>query len=152
MRIILVIIGVCLVFISIPSCLYTPYLISHMIHSFMGSFTVSTSGTNGNSMLHQMGYPSRTVIIPLIQYCFVGLAVAGIGMVAFGAIAKKIPKQFTVKPVTEETEKVKEVHTSPQITDEHIQTNLRSLRILQERLAKGEITPSEFQNLKRFLE
>jgi hypothetical protein len=70
----------------------------------------------------------------------------------FGAVAKKIKKQFTVKVVSEEPDKVKEVIPSPQFTDESAQTNLRIIRILQERLAKGEITSSEFQNLKRFLE
>jgi uncharacterized membrane protein len=152
MRIVLVMIGLCLVLISIPGYLDTPNLMSQMIHSFTSSFTGSIPGTSGGSMLHQMGYPSRTVIIPLIQYSFVGLAAVGIGFVGFGSVAKKIPKQVTVKLVTEEAEKVKEVHTSPQITDERTQTNLRSLRILQERLAKGEITSSEFQNLKRLLE
>ncbi|TSA17405.1 MAG: SHOCT domain-containing protein [Nitrosopumilales archaeon] len=152
MRIALVIIGLCLVLISIPGYLDTPNLMSQMIHSFTGSFTGSIPGTSGGSMLHQMGYPSRTVIIPLIQYSFVGLAVAGIGFVGFGSVAKKIPRQFTVKLVTEEPEKVKEFHPDTQPTDERLQTNLRSLRILQERLAKGEITSSEFQNLKRLLE
>ncbi len=152
MRIALVIIGLCLVLISIPGYLDTPNLMSQMIHSFTGSFTGSIPGTSGGSMLHQMGYPSRTVIIPLIQYSFVGLAVVGIGFVGFGSVAKKIPKQFTVKLVTEEPEEVKEFHTDTQPTDERTQTNLRSLRILQERLAKGEITSSEFQNLKRLLE
>jgi uncharacterized membrane protein len=145
-------IGLCLVLISIPGYLDTPNLMSQMIHSFTSSFTGSIPGTSGGSMLHQMGYPSRTVIIPLIQYSFVGLAAIGIGFAGFGSVAKKIPKQVAVKLVTEEPEKVKEVHTSTQITDERTQTNLRSLRILQERLAKGEITSSEFQNLKRLLE
>jgi uncharacterized membrane protein len=152
MRIALVMIGLCLVLISIPGYLDTPTLMSQMIHSFTSSFSGSIPGTSTGSMLHQMGYPSRTVIIPLIQYSFVGLAAVGVGFVIFGAVVKKIPKQVTVKLVTEEAGKVKEVHTSPQITDERTQTNLRSLRILQERLAKGEITPSEFQNLRKFLE
>ncbi|MBI1827994.1 MAG: SHOCT domain-containing protein [Thaumarchaeota archaeon] len=152
MRINLVVIGLLLVLIAIPGYLDTPNLISQMVHSMMGPVTGSIPGTNSGAILHQMGYPSRSTIIPLIQYSFVGLAVAGLGFVAFGAVAKKIPKQFTVKLVTEEPEKVKEFHSDTQPTDERTQTNLRSLRILQERLAKGEITSSEFQNLKRFLE
>lgn len=152
MRIAWVLTGLCLVLISIPGYLDTPSFMSQMIHSFTGSFTGSIPGTNGGSMLHQMGYPSRTVVIPLIQYSFIGLAIAGIGCTVFGAVAKKIPKQVTVKLVAEE-EKVKEFHQpTPQITDERAQTNLRSLRILQDRLARGEITSSEFQNLKRLLE
>lgn len=151
MRTMLVIIGVCLVFISIPGYLDTPNLISQMIHSFTGSITGSIPGAGGGSMLHQIGYPSRTVIIPLIQYSFVGLAIAGIGLVGFG-VARNVPKQITMKLVAEEPEKINKVPTCSQITDERTQTNLRSLRILQERLAKGEITSNEFQNLKRLLE
>jgi uncharacterized membrane protein len=151
MRIKPLMIGLCLVLISVPGYLDTPTLMSQMIHSFTSSFTGSIPGTSSGSMLHQMGYPSRTVIIPLIQYSFVGLAAVGVGFVIFGAVAKKIPKQVTVKLVAEEAEKVK-VPTSLQFTDERTQTNLRSIRILQERLAKGEITPSEFQNLRKFLE
>ena len=153
MRIKPLIIGLCLVLISVPGYLDTPALMSQMIHSFMSSMTGSSiPGTNGGSMLKQMGYPSRTVVIPLIQYSFVGLGVAGIGFVVFGVIAKKVKKQFEVKLVAEEQKTVKEIHTEPQPKDERLQTNLRSLRILQERLAKGEITSSEFQKLKRFLE
>lgn len=160
MRIGLVMIGACLVIISIPGYLDTPSMMSQMIHSFTSSMTGSIPGTTGGSMLHQMGYPSRTVIIPLIQYSFVGLALVGIGFAAFGAVAKKIPKQVTVKLVTEEPDIVKdhtsseveETHTSSKITDESTQTNLRSIRILQERLARGEISSSEYQNLKRLME
>ena len=153
MRIIPLLIGICLVIVSIPGYLDTPALMSQMIHSFMSSMTgTSIPGTSGGSMLKQMGYPSRTVVIPLIQYSFVGMGVAGIGFVAFGAMAKKVKKQFEVKLVAEEQKTVKEIHTEPQPKDEKLQTNLHSLRILQERLAKGEITSNEFQKLKRFLE
>ena len=151
MRIALVITGICLVMISIPGYLDTPIFISQMIHSFTSSVTGSVPGTSG-SILRQMGYPSRAVVIPMIQYSFVGLAIAGIGFTVFGAVAKKISKQVTVNLVSEEAKKVEKVHANPQITDERTQTNLRSLRILQDRLAKGEITSSEFQNLKRLLE
>jgi len=152
MRILLLAIGACLAVISIPGYLDSPSIISQMIHSFTSTMTGSIPGTNGGSMLKQMGYPSRTVVIPMIQYMFAGLGVAGVGIAIFGIVAKKIPKQVKVKLVTEEPEKVKEIHMDSPSIDENAKTNLRSLRILQERLAKGEITSSEFQNLKRFLE
>jgi uncharacterized membrane protein len=107
---------------------------------------------NTSSILHQMGYPSMSAVIPIIQYSVIGMAVAGIGFVLFGFVAKKIPKKVAVKLVTEVSDKEKEVHTDSKPADEKIQTNLRSIRILQERLAKGEISLNEFQNLKRFLE
>ena len=159
MRIKLVISGLVFVLISIPGYLYTPTLMSQMLHSFMSSMTGSAFVTHG-SILHQMGYPSRTVIIPLIQYSFLGLAIAGLGLMVFGGIAKKITSQVNVKQVTakqvseeiEETKKVKERYANLQFKDERKQTNLHSLRILQERLANGEITASEFRNLKRLLD
>ena len=152
MRIIPLIIGLCLVIISVPGYLDSPSLMSQMIHSFMSSMTgTSVPGTSG-SILKQMGYPSRTVVIPLIQYSFAGLGVVGIGFVAFGAVAKKVKKQFEMKLVAEEPETIKEIHVEPKPKDGKLETNLRSLRILQERLAKGEITSSEFQKLKKFLE
>ena len=93
-----------------------------------------------------------SAVIPIIQYSVIGMAAAGIGVVLFGFVAKKIPKKVVVKLVTEVSDKEKEVHIDSKPTDEKIQTNLRSIRILQERLAKGEISSSEFLNLKRFLE
>ena len=168
MRIRPVIIGLVLVLISVPGYLDTPTLVSQMVHSMMGTMTGgSIPGAGSGSILKQMGYPSRTTIIPLIQYSFVGLGITGLGFMFFGAVAKKISSQVTVNLVTGDTkepekvekveklgnvEKVKEIHTSTQFADERAQTNNRSLRILQERLAKGEITANEFQNLKRLLE
>jgi putative oligomerization/nucleic acid binding protein len=165
MRIRPIIIGLFLVLISVPGYLDTPTLMSQMVHYMMGSMTGGhIPGAEGGSILRQMGYPSRSTVVPLIQYSFVGLALTGLGFMFFGAIAKKISSQVTVNLVSkdakkpeesekvEKVEKVKEIHSSTQFADERSQTNNRSLRILQERLAKGEITANEFQNLKRLLE
>src|SRR5690349_19258365 len=134
MRTVLVMVGVCLIFVSIPGYLDTPNFISQTIHSYSSTMTGSIPGTSGGSILHQMGYPSRTVVIPMIQYSFIGLAVAGIGITVFGAVAKKIPGQVTVKLVADENEKAEKIHANPQTTeqstripDERTQTNLRSL-------------------------
>ena len=165
MRIRPVIIGLILVFIAVPGYLDTPTLMSQMVHYMMGSMMGSSNGSipgaGSGSILKQMGYPSRSTVVPLIQYSFVGLLLTGLGFIGFGAIARKITSQVTVNLVTgdakeqekaEQVKKVKEIHTSPQFTDERMQIDNRSLRILQERLAKGEITANEFQNLKRLLE
>jgi hypothetical protein len=40
--------------------------------------------------------------MPIFQYSLVGLAVAGLGMIAFGMVAKKTPKFRSVKLVTSE--------------------------------------------------
>jgi uncharacterized membrane protein len=139
------IVGVVFIMFAIPGYLYTPTLISHLIHSMLGSMPGSTSGTS--SLLHQMGYPSRETVIKMIQYSFAGLAVTGIALLFFGAVTKKnLPKQFVAKLVMDEPVSIQQ----PQ--DRKVQLNLHSLRILQDRLAKGEITSNEFENLKRLLE
>ena len=168
MRIRHVIIGLVLVLISVPGYLDTPTLMSQMVHYMMGSMMGSSSGSipgaGSGSILKQMGYPSRSTVVPLIQYSFVGLALTGLGFIVFGIIARKVSSQVTVNLVTDdgkgpekvedvrEVKKTKEVHSSPQFTDEGVKIDNRSLKILQERLAKGEITVNEFQNLKRLLE
>ena len=119
----------------------------------IGSMPASTTGTS--TILHQMGFPSKETINKLIQYSFVGLALSALGLILFGMVAKKkVPKQFITKVIMKEsktaTEEPKVTHQKP--VDVKLQPNLRSIRILQERLAKGEITSSEFENLKRLLE
>ena|SRR6266481_8342999 len=161
MRIRHVIIGLVLVLISVPGYLDTPTLMSQMVHymmgSMMGSNTGSIPGAGNGSILKQMGYPSRSTVVSLIQYSFVGLALVGLGFMMFGVLAKKIASQVTVNLVAGDAKgpekvEVKEIQTSPQFKDERIHADNRSLRILQERLAKGEITTNEYQNLKRLLE
>ncbi|MDE1724838.1 MAG: hypothetical protein KGH76_02940 [Thaumarchaeota archaeon] len=64
------------------------------------------SGGNLNtvSLLHQMGYPSLHEIMPIFQYCLMGFTVAGMGIMSFGLVAKKISKSISVKLVTEKSE------------------------------------------------
>lgn len=100
MRLELVIIGIFLVLISIPSYYYAPHFLTASAHSFISS--MSGGNMNSVSMLRQMGYPSLHEIMPIFQYSLVGLAVAGLGMTMFGVIAKKVPKFRSVKLVTNE--------------------------------------------------
>ena len=100
MRLGLVIIGIFLVMVSIPSYYYAPSYLTASVHSFIGS--MSGGNMNTASMLRQMGYPSLHEVISIFQYSLVGLAVAGLGMSAFGVMAKKTPKFRSVKVVTNE--------------------------------------------------
>lgn len=100
MRLELVIIGIFLVLISIPSYYYAPHYLTVSVHSFLSS--MSGGSMNSVSMLRQMGYPSLHEIMPIFQYSLVGLAVAGLGMTIFGVVAKKVPKYISVKLVTNE--------------------------------------------------
>ena len=100
MRLEVVIAGIFLVLISIPSYYYAPHYLTVSVHSFVGS--MSGGNVNSASMLRQMGYPSLHEIMPIFQYSLVGLAVVGIGMVIFGWVAKKVPKAISIKLVTNE--------------------------------------------------
>ena len=100
MRLELVIIGIFLVLISIPSYFYAPQFLTASVHSFISS--MSGGNMNTVSMLRQMGYPSLHEIMPIFQYSLVGLAVAGLGMAMFGMVAKKAQKFKSVKLVTNE--------------------------------------------------
>jgi len=100
MRLELVIIGIFLVMVSIPSYYYAPAYLTASVHTFIGS--MSGGNMNSASILRQMGYPSLHQIMPIFQYSLVGLAVAGLGMTMFGVVAKKTPKFRSVKVVTSE--------------------------------------------------
>ena len=144
------IMGLLLTIISIPMYLYSPHFLSQVAHSFISS--MSGGSTNTSGMLREMGYPSMSTVISMVQYTAIGLTFAGSGLIMFGTVAKPVPKKVKVKPVIEKEEKIEEIPVESHPMDKKLETNLRSLRILQERLAKGEITSNEFQNLKRFLE
>ena len=137
--------------ISIPAYLYSPHFLSQAVHSFMGPMTSGNSVSTSN-MLRQMGYPPMSQVIPIIQYSTIGMIIAGMGLMLFGSIAKKIARPSKVKPIATQSEEMQEISTDPHLSNEKPKATPPSLRILQERLVKGEITPTEFQNLKRFLE
>src|SRR5690348_18450619 len=101
MRLELVIIGIFLVMVSIPSYYYAPAYLTASVHSFIGS--MSGGNMNTASMLRQMGYPSLHEVMPIFQYSIAGLAIAGLGVTIFGMVAKKIPKPVSVKLVTNES-------------------------------------------------
>ena len=110
MRLVLVIAGMLLTIISIPMHSYLPSVLSGMMHSFVTS--MSLGNTNSVSMLRQMGYPSMHQVIIVIQYMIMGMGVAGVGLMIFGLVAKKIPKTISVKLVTDEP--LNELHVGGQ--------------------------------------
>lgn len=156
MRILILVIGVVIFAFSIIGYMESPNLVSKIMGSFMPS-SMAGSGNSpilGMNMLMQMGFPSIETINDTLQYSFLGLAFAGVCLVVFGTIAKKkIPKKILVKTNTK-TDMIIErpVETIEKLQDKEIKENLKTIRILQERLAKDEITLEEFLDLKRFLE
>ena len=125
MRIELVIIGIFLVMISIPSYYYAPSYLTASIHSFIGSMSGGSSA-GGTSMLRQMGYPSLHQIMPIFQYSLLGLAVVGLGMTIFGMMAKKIRKSVSVKLVTNEPIEEELYMHAPQLSGSKSKKGIRS--------------------------
>ena len=136
----LVIIGSVLVIIGIVGYFDS----SNLMSKYMGSFAVTPNSSGiASSVFQQMGFPPIEEIDKWIHYSFAGLAVAGVFPVLFGIFAKKeIQKQFS------------EINTDlNHIIEEPLEdTSLKSISILKERLARGEITPYDFVHLKKLLE
>lgn len=153
MRIVLVIIGIAIAVFSMIGYAYTPTAISQVAHSMLGmAGSSSSSPMSTSSMLHSMGYPSRSTIVPVMQYSFIGLEVAGMGLTMYGFIAKKpVKKEITKKNTNKELE-VEESPVNLRPTNENSLTNYSAIRRLQERLANGEIMASEFERIKKLLE
>ena len=109
----------------------------------MNSFT-GTSGPNpmATGILQQMGIPPLQEMDQMIHYSFGGSALAGVLIVVFGIFAKKkFPKQFL------------SLKNSNRTTDEsQDDSSQKSIHILKERLAKGEITADDFIDLRKLLE
>ncbi len=139
MRFQLIITGVVLIIFGIPGYLYTPNLMSQFMYSYTGT---SGSSTMATSVLQQIGIPPIQVIDQWIHYSFVGLAIAGVLLVVLGIFTKKNVKQFS------------NINAEPEESTEKSQEepSQKSLQILKERLARGEITPDDFVDLKKLLE
>lgn len=101
MKLVLVIAGMLLTLGSIPMHSYLPPVLSSATHSFVVSMSVGN--TNSVSMLRQMGYPSMHQVLSVLQYLIIGMGVAGVGLMAFGFVAKKSPKTISVKLVADES-------------------------------------------------
>ncbi|TLX69578.1 MAG: SHOCT domain-containing protein [Thaumarchaeota archaeon] len=117
---------------------------SNLMSKYMNSFMV-TPGSSGvaSGVFQQMGFPPIQEVDKWIHYSFVGLAVTGVLPVLFGIFAKKkIQKQFS--NINTDLS-----HLTPEPQED---TSLKSISILKERLAKGEITPYDFIHLKKLLE
>ena len=140
LRIKLIVIGFILIIIGIAGYLYPANIMSKYMDSFGGT---SGSSAMASSVLQQIGIPPLEEIDKWIHYSFAGLAAAGVFPVLFGLFAKKkIQKQFS---------DIKTDFNHITSEDQEI-PSLKSIDILKERLAKGEITPYDYVHLKKLLE
>jgi uncharacterized membrane protein len=132
-------IGIFFVLVAIPSYSIVPTLFT----GFMSKFSGGDSPTPmASQIFSQLGIPPIDAIVKYIQYSLIGLIVAGIFLMAFGIMAKKIQKQPSVALSVDSSQKIQEQEN----------TNFKALHLLQERLAKGEITSSQYLSLKKVLE
>ncbi len=138
----IVLIGIAIILVAIPSYTIVPSGITHAMTKLTGGDT--TSSLN-NQIFSQLGIPPIDTIAKFIQYSFIGLIVAGLGITVFGAISKKIPKQPPVRLSIESVQRLED-------DKEEKDANSKAVHLLQERLAKGEITSSQYQNLLKLLE
>jgi len=155
-----VIVGALLTTISMPSYYYAPQFLSQTVHSFVFSMTGGSTTLNSVSILHQMGYPHLNVVITAFQYLLIGLFWAGIILVTFGLVTKKVPKPMVVKLVAAEqleelipqqksSNSIKETRTSPgteQVSFEAVNDVLTKLETQLEDIKTG------YENHKQIME
>jgi len=130
--------GSALVILGMPGYFYVPNLMSNFMNTFTGT---SGSSLMTSNILQQMGIPPIDTMDKMIHYSFGASAAAGVIIVVFGMAKKKFKRQFSSTAESKLGEK--EYHADP------IQ---KSIQILKERLAKGEISQTDFKNLKKLLE
>lgn len=128
-----------MIFFAIPSYLILPTALQNELNKFnVGGMASSMN----NQIFTQLGFPPLDTLEPAVKYLSIGMLVAGIAVLILGILLKSIPKQVTLNLNLEGDRK------SPPPEEAAV----KAIELLQERLAKGEITSSQYQNLKRLME
>ncbi|GEM_PF-2511194 len=139
MRSSLLISGIAMVLSAIPSYLILPSMVKNTLDKFSGG---SMSNSMNQQIFSQLGFPPLSSFEPAVRYFSIGMLVAGLVVILLGILLKKVPKSVTLK-LNLEGEK-----NSPTFED----ANTSAIHLLQERLARGEITSSQYQNLRKIME
>jgi len=85
MRIKVLAIGILLFAFAITGYMESP----RIINKTLGSFVAKDSPVGAETLLRQMGFPSIDTITETIEYSFLAMSIAGIGMILLGGMAKK---------------------------------------------------------------
>ena len=150
-------IGIFLFGLSVFGYVMGPSMLSQMMNMFTpgGTGSVNSAGIDPYKM---MGIPRPEELAKMAQYSFLGLMFGGLGVLVFGAMAKKKPKKVApAQQLENEMALESQVHPQvhPQVKNDLVNSeprhNQRTLAILEERLARGEITTKEYVNLKKLL-
>ena len=150
-------IGIFVFALSVFGYVMGPSMLSQMMNMFTPGVAGSINSA-GIDPYKMMGIPRPEELAKMAQYSFLGLMLGGIGTTVFGVLAKKKPKK--VEPAQQlQNEMVLESQMRPQVqpqvkndfANSDPKHNQRTLAILEERLARGEITSKEYVNLKRLL-
>jgi hypothetical protein len=134
-------IGITFALLAIPAYSMIPPFITKIMNKLPFGNEQSPMASQIFSQLGMPPIPSTPDIIAFVQYCCIGLVVAGVGIIIFGILSKKTPKSSPIKVSLEPAQRLQDEDT-----------NLKAINLLQERLAKGEITSSQYQNLRKLLE
>ena len=131
-----------------------PSMVNQMMNTFTGGNSSNLRGA-GIDVYSMMGIRRPEELAKMTQYSSLALMLAGLGAMIFGMMGKKgKPKEVIA---AEQGSKAKlepemEIERQEITVDSETKTNNRTLEILQERLARGEITSKEYLNLKRILD
>jgi len=139
MRFKIIALGIFFVFFAILCYFEVPNLIGGFVNKFSDG-SAQTAMTN--QIFSQLGIPSIDAIMKYMQYSLIGLVLTGFSMIVFGAIAKKTNIQSSSSLFIDSKQKL----------GDQDNTNFKVIHLLQERLAKGEITSSQYLSLRRILE
>ncbi len=158
----LVITGILFVLLAIPSYNILPSFITSEMNKLSGG----KESPMADQILSELHIPPVDTIAKYIKYSCIGFGLAGLGIIAYGAISKRISGMPAVKLSIDASQRVQDgvadklhkdgiinlsIDAPQRVQDDH-NTNIMAIRLLQERLAKGEITSNQYQILKKMLE
>ena len=133
-----------------PGYVMSPGYISDTVNKLTGG---NASHSMTSSFLSQMGIPSVDEMIDIAHYSFIGLGIAGLGLTIYGAVTNNSKNKIILESIKTNSSVAPNSSDKSNTSDTSSTSEMpKALWLLQERLAKGEITSRQFKNLRRLLE